>query len=433
MHMAGSETVEANFDGLVGPTHNYAGLAHGNIASAGNKGSISQPRAAALQGLRKMKFLADLGVPQAVLPPQPRPRRDVLQALGYGPDFAQIPAHLLAQCYSASCMWTANAATVSPGVDTKDGRLHFTPANLVSGFHRSLEAAQTTRILRQIFADAQHFAVHDPLPAQADYADEGAANILRLSAHHGEAGLEVHVFGRDAARPEEAPRRFPARQTKQACEAIFRRHGVQNSLVLQQSPEAIDAGVFHNDVISIANESVLFAHEKTFAAADAFSHIQARCGDWLQILLVQESEVSLAEAVQSYLFNTQIIRLPDGSMAIIAPRECEENARVHAALTRIRDANDNPISAVHYLDLRESMRNGGGPACLRLRVVLTQAQRAAVHPGIWLTEKLYAELVTWVEKHYRETLSPADLTDPSLATETEAALAELSTILGLSI
>ncbi len=441
MNLHTGRTREANFDGLVGPTHNYAGLAFGNVASASNRGRISNPRAAALQGLRKMRFLADLGIPQGILPPQPRPRLDVLRALGFtGKDAAVIAAahaqapHLLAQVYSASPMWVANAATVSPSADTADGRVHFTPANLLTSLHRSIEAEQTEKMLRQIFADPRHFTVHAPLPAQADYADEGAANILRLTPEHGAQGLEILVYGRDASDPDAAPRRFPARQTKQACEAMFRRHGVAQSLLLRQHPAAIDAGVFHNDVISVANESVLFAHSLTFAEGEAaFAEIRGRTGDWLTLLTVSEDEVPLADAIKSYLFNTQILRMEDGTMAILAPTECEETPSVRAALARIQSANDNPINAVHFLDLRESMRNGGGPACLRLRVVLTEAERAAVAPGIWLTSARHAALETWVQNHYRDCLSPDDLADPALATEAMEALAALEPILGLKI
>ena len=85
-------------------------------------------------------------------------------------------------------MWAANAATVSPSVDTADGRVHFTPANLTSQFHRSIEAPATTRVLRAIFADARHFAVHDPLPAAPQFGDEGAANHIRFFNEPGEPG-----------------------------------------------------------------------------------------------------------------------------------------------------------------------------------------------------------------------------------------------------
>jgi len=112
---------ELNLDGIVGPTHNYAGLSWGNLASQKHKLSVSNPRQAALEGLAKMKFLADMGIPQAVLPPHQRPHLPTLRSLGYSGSDAEIlaKAHqdnpvLLSACCSASAMWSANAATVSP-------------------------------------------------------------------------------------------------------------------------------------------------------------------------------------------------------------------------------------------------------------------------------------------------------------------------------
>ena len=190
--------LEFNFDGLIGPTHNYAGLSYGNLASTSHQSQPSNPRAAALQGLNKMKFLADLGIGQCVLPPLRRPRFEFLRNLGFtGTDKQLIdkayranPA-LLASCYSASNMWTANAATVSPSADCQDGKLHLTPANLSSTLHRSIEFPSTTRNLRAIFADQEKFVVHTPLPSQDALSDEGAAKHTRICAEQGEAGIEI--------------------------------------------------------------------------------------------------------------------------------------------------------------------------------------------------------------------------------------------------
>ena len=116
--------IEINFDGLVGPSHNYAGLSLGNLASASNAGEVSYPRAAALQGLGKMRHNIGLGLAQGLFAPLPRPNPVLLGALGLGTidqsDAAQ--RRLRAAAWSASSMWTANAATVSPAPDTADGR-----------------------------------------------------------------------------------------------------------------------------------------------------------------------------------------------------------------------------------------------------------------------------------------------------------------------
>src|SRR5690349_2574420 len=127
---------ELQFDGLVGPTHHYAGLSPGNLASQAHAGEASNPRAAALEGLTKMRRVRELGIVQAVLPPQPRPSVALLRRLGFtGTDVAVLSRalaeapDLLHAASSASSMWAANAATVVPASDSADGKTHFVPAN----------------------------------------------------------------------------------------------------------------------------------------------------------------------------------------------------------------------------------------------------------------------------------------------------------------
>jgi len=429
--------IEVNFDGIVGPTHNYAGLSFGNVASVAHGGSVSHPREAALQGLAKMKYLHDLGVRQAVLPPQPRPELATLRRLGFGGSDADVlwrasreEPRLLAAVYSGSAMWTANAATVSPSADSEDGRVHFTPANLITQLHRSIEPPFTAALLRRIFPEGEVFAHHEPLPATDQFADEGAANHMRLCRSHGQRGVEVFVYGRGGTSAQR-PAKYPARQTREACEAIARGHKIPpvHRLIVQQNPAAIDAGAFHNDVVAVSNERVLLCHALAFAG-NALAEIRQSLSWEPTIIAAAEAELSLADAVQSYVFNSQLVTLPDGAMALIAPVECRDHPRVQAFLQRVL-AEDNPIRAVHYLDVRQSMFNGGGPACLRLRVVLTDEQLRAVHAGVMLDEALYAKLVASVKRHYREMLSAADLADPVLMRETAAALADLNGLLGL--
>lgn len=432
---------EVNFDGLIGPSHNYAGLSPGNIASASNAGGISKPKAAALQGLAKMNTLRSLGLTQAVLPPQQRPDLDALRAIGFRGSDEQLlrDAHasdptLLAAIWSASSMWAANAATVSPSADCADNRVHLTPANLISNYHRSLEHPTTTATLRAIFKDDTRFCVHDPLPTQMRYADEGAANHIRFANSHGEAGVEMFVFGFDREDPAGGARRFPSRQTRAACEAIVRLHQLDPARVVytRQHPDAIDAGVFHNDVIATGNESVFLYHEQAFATSRSLvSDIAAPLGAQMTLIEAHDTDFTLEDAVSSYLFNSQIVTLPDESMALLAPLESQENERVGAFVERtIADAS-NPINTVHYLDVRESMRNGGGPACLRLRVVLSDDELSAIHQGVILTDALSESLSDWIQKHYPDELSGDDLLDPKLARSLTDALDELTTILGM--
>ena len=211
-----SETVEANFDGIVGPTHNYSGLAFGNLAATDHAERVSHPKQAALQGLAKMKALHDMGLVQGVLPPQERPDVGTLRRLGFsGSDHEVIAAAhrtdpgLLQAVSSASAMWAANAATISPSADTADGKVHITPANLSGQLHRSIEADTTARILRATFMDRTRFVHHEPIPSVDGWGDEGAANHSRVAASHGQAGTELFVFGRPDA-VGSGPRRWPA-------------------------------------------------------------------------------------------------------------------------------------------------------------------------------------------------------------------------------
>jgi succinylarginine dihydrolase len=435
-------THELNLDGIVGLTHNYAGLSFGNLASMKHKQSVSHPRQAALEGLAKMKFLADLGVEQAVLPPHERPHLPTLRRLGFGGSDAEVlaAAHereptLLAAACSSSAMWTANAATVSPSADSADSRVHFTPANLVSTFHRSIETETTAHVLKRIFVDEKYFAHHDPLPCGNNFSDEGAANHTRLWSKEGTAGLQVFTYGRDINYEQDT--KFPARQTIQASQAIARLHQLRPfaTLYFKQTPQAIEAGAFHNDVVCVGHENVLLIHELAWEMqpialrqmADIF-----QMGDHgkLHVIQVPEDEVPLADAIESYLFNSQIVTVADGSMALIAPNESQQNPSVKDAIDRILRAK-NPVKKVHFVDVRQSMRNGGGPACLRLRILLTENELRAMHRGVILTDVLYKELCAWVEKHYREQLSADDLADPKLPQESRDALDELTRILDL--
>lgn len=438
MNGGAERAVEANYDGLIGPTHNYAGLSEGNIASARHAGAVAHPKRAALQGLAKMKRLMDAGLVQGVLPPQERPAIWRLRELGFeGPDETVLAAAhitdpaLVRRVSSASSMWAANAATVSPSADTASGRLHVTPANLLSMPHRAIESAETARALKAAFPDAARFTIHPPLPAHADFADEGAANHMRLCARHGDSGVEIFVYGRSAYEAVSSTR-YPARQTLQACQAIARRAGLdpRRTVFVRQSAEAIDAGAFHNDVVAVSAERTLLFHERAFADRDGALEAIRRAADGLfdpLFIEVPDAQVPLADAVSSYLFNSQILR-PSGAnrQLLLAPLEAAETPSSARACEMLADSG-GPIGEASFVDLRESMQNGGGPACLRLRVVLTGEERAAAR--LMLTPTLHARLVDWVERRYRDDLAPSDLGDPSLLRESRAALDELTGIL----
>jgi succinylarginine dihydrolase len=441
--MAGAR--ELNFDGLVGPSHHFGGLSFGNVASWQHEGELSNPRQAALQGLEKIRALHQRGVPQAFLPPHSRPELSLARRMGFRGDDATVLHDLarempllLAACYSASSMWTANAATVSPSADSSDGKMHVTAANLQNRIHRSIETPTTARVLRAIFRDPALFEHHEPLPGTAALGDEGAANHTRLAPEHAAGGVQLFVYGESAANPwGPRPKLFPARQTLESCQALRRLHRVpdERAVIAQQNPEVIDQGVFHNDVISVGNRDLFFFHEEAFVntnetIAELAGKYEQVTGSQLHLLRVTKDEVPVSIAVATYLFNSQLVTLPDGKTLLVAPKECEENESVRQYVAGLV-AGAAPIDDVLYVELRQSMNGGGGPACLRLRVVLNEREERAVAPGVLYSPALDAKLVAWIERHYRDRLRPSDLADPAFLVETRTALDELTRILEL--
>jgi succinylarginine dihydrolase len=433
---------EVNFDGLVGPTHNYSGLSFGNIASESSLKDISNPKLAAKQGLQKMKDLADRGFKQGVLLPQQRPDIGLLRQLGFEGTDAQVltkaakkaPA-ILGSVYSASSMWTANAATVSPSADSADGRVHFTAANLNAKLHRAIEHPTTSRILQALFHDERYFAHHGALPSVGQFGDEGAANHTRFCSEYDAKGVQFFVYGRSAFSEHGVkPKRYPARQTLEASQAVARLHGnaSENLVFAQQRPETIDAGVFHNDVIAVGNRNVLFCHEYAFVdQEEVLAELDHKLLDAdLHVITVKDHEVPLRDAVSSYLFNSQLLSLPDGSMLLVVPSECRQVPSVDRYLDKLVSGN-NPISEIAVFDLKQSMKNGGGPACLRLRVALTEQELQAVHPHALLTDELFHSLNAWIDKHYRDQIAQTDLADIRLFQESLTALDEITQLLKL--
>ena len=408
---------EINFDGIVGPSHNYAGLSPGNLASARNAGHISKPRAAALQGIDKMRSNIALGLVQGIFVPQPRPARAWLAELGTG--IREAEHHLAANAMSASAMWAANAATVSPAPDTADGKCHLTVANLKTMPHRSHEWVATLAQLRLAFG-GEAFAVHGPVPPA--FGDEGAANHMRLAPSHGEAGVEVFVYG-VAGGP------FPARQNVEASKAVARLHRLDpaRTVFAAQSEEAIAAGAFHNDVVAVANGPVLFAHEKAFADRDSLVGELAAKVPGFELVEVPDAEVPLADAVKSYLFNAQLVTPPDGAMTLVAPTECRDTPSVAAWIER-HLASNGAIRRVNFVDVRQSMANGGGPACLRLRV---QCDPADVDPRFLVDEARLDRLANVISAHWPAEIASTDIQLESLVADVERARSELLTALDL--
>lgn len=413
-----SKLVEINFDGIVGPSHNYAGLSLGNLAATAHKGDTSYPRAAALQGLSKMRANMARGLAQGYLLPLPRPNWHLSKALALD---ETAPPELVAAAWSASSMWTANAATVSPAPDTGDGRCHLTPANLVTMVHRAQEWPDTKRQLEIAFGNREHFAVHDAVPPT--FGDEGAANHMRLCSKHDQSGVEVFVYGRPGGK-------FPARQHEQASRAVARAHGLapERAVFIEQSPVAIEAGAFHNDVVAVANEDVVFAHELAFADRQGAYDAMRAAFPALQVVEVPDSAVSLAEAIRSYLFNAQLVTIPGGGgMALVVPEECRESASVWGWLEQML-AGNGPIREVWPVDVRQSMANGGGPACLRLRVV---ADPATVDQRFMLDEEKADRIEAVIDKYWPEKIDVWQIGDGDLAAQVIEARNTLLSVLNL--
>jgi succinylarginine dihydrolase len=409
---------EINFDGIVGPSHNYAGLSLGNLASTRSAGEVSQPRAAALQGIDKMRANLALGLSQGIFLPHPRPDRAWLAELGT--TIEESDPALAANALSASAMWAANAATVSPAPDSGDGKCHLTVANLRTMPHRSHEWPATLAQLRLAFG-GNAFAVHGPVPTA--FGDEGAANHMRLAPAHGEPGVEVFVYGVSGGA-------FPARQHVEASKAVARLHRLDPDRVLfaEQSEAAIAAGAFHNDVVAVANERILFAHEQAFAdKALLLAELEARVPDF-EYVEVPAADVPLADAVRSYLFNAQLVTTPDGKPTLVVPIEARETPSVWRWIEQ-HVAGNGPIRRVEVVDVRQSMANGGGPACLRLRVV---ADSATVDPRFMVDDAKLDWVADVVRRHWPEQIHRDELQQPALIAEVERARLALLSALDLS-
>ena len=409
---------EINFDGIIGPSHNYAGLSFGNVASMGHAGEVSEPRAAALQGVEKMRSNLGLGLTQGILLPHRRPHREWLARLGTSIEEAE-PV-LAANAMSASPMWAANAATVSPAPDTADGKCHLTVANLRTMPHRSHEWPETLAQLRLAFA-SEAFEVHGPVPPA--FGDEGAANHMRIAERHGQRGVEVFVYG-------VAGGAFPARQHVEASKAVARLHGLDpaRTLFVQQSEQAIAAGAFHNDVVAVANERVLFAHELAFADKQPMIDLCAATVPGFEYVEVAAADVPVEDAIRSYLFNAQLVTPANGEMTLVVPSEARATPSVWKWLERYV-AGNGPIRRVAVVDVRQSMANGGGPACLRLRVV---ADPASVDPRFIVDEIKLDRIGGVISKLWPEQIAHDELQRPTLVADVERARSALLEALDLS-
>jgi succinylarginine dihydrolase len=428
--------VEVQVDRIVGPTHHFGGLGVGNVASHQHHGSVSNPRAAALQGLDKMRLVAGLGVPQIVLPPQKRPHVEILQNLGFAGSIEEVLAkaaieapEILSAAMSSSAMWTANAATVTPSVDLTSESLSVTVANLGSSLHRAIEPLESLHDLQMVFGASAD--VLPPVDGGAAMRDEGAANHMRLGSDLERPGIHVFVYGDQ----DPLPGKFWPRQTLAACQAIARRHNLrsENTFFLKQHPKAIDAGAFHNDVVAASHHNLFLHHAAAYYDAEqTLADIERRyveiCGCDLRRIEVSEKELSTEEAIGTYLFNSQIVSTTDSpSPTLLCPTQVAENENASRIVRRWVD--EGLFQRAEFLELRQSMSGGGGPACLRLRVPMNEAQLSSLKTNAFWSPSLDQKLRQVIQEDYPESLASSELSNAKLARESHAAIRRIKTIL----
>lgn len=440
--------LQIHFDGLVGPTHHYGGLSSGNLASIENKGNVSYPREAFLQGLKKASFIfSQTGTAQGLLPPQDRPALRILRNYyGWnGNDEAllvKLSNHpiLLQRLTNSAFMWAANSATTAPSCDTLDGKLHIVPANLFAKAHRSFESLFSYRLFKVICSSLEEndqAIVHLPIDPIIFGGDEGAANHTRFARDYGDPeSVHLFVYGHDGNRNNEMT---TARQSYEASIKISEllQLNPQKIIFAKQSRQAIDQGIFHMDVAGVGELNLWLVHQNAFESVERVrQEIQNRLHVPLLTHLATSEQMSLAnDAIPSYIFNSQIIQTHENYLALVVPEECRSYKNVQVYLNTLLEAPHLPVNKVHYFDLKQSMKNGGGPACLRLRMTvnhqeLRQMQSAV---GLFLDVEgvLESKLIQWCHRFYPESLTPDDLRDTSLHLAHMQALDELTQILRL--
>ena len=414
---------EINFDGLIGPTHNYSGLSEGNNASKKNCSSPSNPKNAALQGIKKAEILIACGLEQGFFLPHERPFIPGLKKLGFGGTDAEILSSafnhskvLLSNFSSASSMWAANAATISPSPDTRDNKIHLTPANLNTMFHRSIETEFTYQQCKIIFPK-EYFEIHNPAVTISGYGDEGAANHLRISKSHNEKGFEIFVYGESGFK---TAKKSVKRQALEVSRSIALNHklDMQNTFFLQQNYQAVEEGSFHNDIVSLSNENVFIAHEKAFQNKDDLNemlNILESKIDNFQYIEISNSEIPLKDIINSYLLNSQLITNGDGEMQLILPEEVKGYENCISWLDKLKQISD--VKLFDFVDIRQSMMNGGGPACLRLKVILNDEELGSINQNFLMNNEKLESIKLLIEREYRDVLYPDDLKDPNLLDE----------------
>jgi succinylarginine dihydrolase len=111
----------------------------------------------------------------------------------------------------------------------------------------------------------------------------------------------------------------------------------------------------------------------------------------------------------------------------VVPSEAWDSASVRHWLDATL-AGNGPIRRVIPVDVRQSMANGGGPACLRLRVV---ADPATIDPRFLVDDAKLDWVADVVRRHWPEQIHHDDLQSAALIGDVEGARAALLEALDL--
>ena len=252
-----------------------------------------------------------------------------------------------------------------------------------------------------------------------------------MSAQHLKPGFQIFVFGSTAF---DAHHDIIARQAEEISQAVSTQHQLDPDrvLFLKQNEQAINSGSFHNDIVSLANEEVFIFHQEAFAdrveLERVLHHMKDHVKGFHPIEILSE-DISLDDLVSSYLLNSQLITVKNNEMMMLLPEEVQNHPNCMRWLDEIKSSS--PVKHIEFVDIRQSMMNGGGPACLRFKTVVNNDEFDKINKKFLLSPKKLMDLRALVSKHYRDQLNPEDLLDIKLMQESYTFLDELTQLLDL--
>ena len=148
--------------------------------------------------------------------------------------------------------------------------------------------------------------------------------------------------------------------------------------------------------------------------------------DNFQFIEISDSEIPLKNIIDSYLLNSQLATNGQNEMMLILPEEVKSYETCMAWLDKLKQISD--IKLYDFVNIKQSMMNGGGPACLRLKVVLDENETKELNQNFLMTSDRLDAIKSLIEREYRDNLHPDDLPDPNLLDESRRVLDELTQI-----